>query len=131
MTLLPDSYTHVLEALKERIRKTQLKAALSVNRHLIELYWQIGRIIVERQKTEGWGKAVVERLAHDLRSEFPDMSGFSPRNIWRIRSFYLAYTEDIQKLPQAVAELDGKNLPQPVAEIPWGRLCVCGETVPS
>ena len=128
---LPDNYAHVLEALKERIRKTQLKAALSVNRHLIELYWQIGKIIVERQQTEGWGKSVVERLAHDLKNEFPDMSGFSPRNIWRVRSFYLAYTEDIQKLPRPVAEMDGKNLPQPVAAIPWGHNAVLLEKIDS
>lgn len=114
---LPDSYVRVLEALKDRIRKTQLKSALSVNKHLIKLYWQIGRIIAERQRTEGWGKSVVERLACNLKNEFPDMSGFSPRNIWRMSSFYLAYTEDIQKLPQ------------PVAEIPWGHNAVLLEKI--
>lgn len=117
--LLPDSYVHVLESLKERIRQSQLKAALSANRHLIELYWHIGKTIVERQQMEKWGKSVVERLAHDLKNEFPDMSGFSPRNIWRMRAFYLTYAEELKKVPQLAAEFGAKNLPQPVAEIPF------------
>ncbi len=75
--------------LKERIRSAQLRAAQAVNRELIELYWQIGRSIVERQRSDGWGKSVVERLAKDLQAEFPGMSGFSPRNVWRMRAFYL------------------------------------------
>lgn len=129
--LLPESYVHVLESLKERIRQTQFKAALSANRHLIELYWHIGKTIVERQQTEAWGKSVVERLAHDLKSEFPDMSGFSPRNVWRMRAFYLAYSDEIRKVPQLVAEFSGKNLPQPVAEIPWGHNAVLLEKIDS
>jgi predicted nuclease of restriction endonuclease-like (RecB) superfamily len=88
---------------------------------LIELYWQIGHDIVERQKAHGWGKSVVERLALDLQAEFPGVSGFSPRNVWRMRAFYLAYTADVRKLPRPVAEMDGENLPRAVAEIPWGH----------
>jgi hypothetical protein len=88
---------------------------------LIELYWDIGKLITARQKNEGWGKSVVERLSADLRNEFPQISGFSSRNIWRMRSLYLAWTEEIRKLTQAVAVLDGENLPLPVAEIPWGH----------
>lgn len=119
--MLPGNYARVLEDIKSRIRQAQVKASLAVHRHLIELYWYIGSVIVERQQTEGWGKSVVECLARDLRMEFPDMAGFSPRNVWRMRAFCLAYTEGIRKLPRPVAEFDGKNLPQPVAEIPWGH----------
>ena len=119
--ILPESYARVLKSLKDRIRQARIKATLSAHRQLIELYWHIGKVIVERQRNEGWGKSVVERLAVDLHKAFPDMGGLSPRNIWRMRAFHLAYTEDVQKLPRAVAELDGKNLPQPVAEIPWGH----------
>ncbi len=119
--LLPPGYGDLLEDLKVRIRTAQLKAALSVNRELIQLYWDIGNLIVERQRMEGWGKAVVERLATDLQREFPGVAGFSPRNIWRMRAFYLAYTKETQILPRPVAELDEKNLPRPVAEIPWGH----------
>jgi predicted nuclease of restriction endonuclease-like (RecB) superfamily len=118
---VPKGYETFLVELKERIRTAQLQAALAANRVLIELYWQIGRDIVARQKTHAWGKSVVERLARDLQSEFPGMTGFSPRNVWRMRAFYLAYTEDVRKLPRPVAEMDGKDLPQAVAEIPWGH----------
>ena len=103
------SYPAMLKDIKSRIQIAQVKAALSVNRELIELYWDIGKLITSRQKIEGWGKSVVERLSADLRNEFPEITGFSTRNIWRMRSLYLAWTEGFQKLPQAVAE------------IPWGH----------
>jgi predicted nuclease of restriction endonuclease-like (RecB) superfamily len=130
---LPAGYTTLLADLKARVRAAQLRAVVSVNRELILLYWDIGRIIVEAQTTKGYGKQVVERLAEDLHEAFPNMDGFSPRNVWRMRAFYLAWTQKSQKhqqpvgnldskiLPQLVAELDGQNLPQPVAEIPWGH----------
>ncbi|ABX32444.1 protein of unknown function DUF1016 [Petrotoga mobilis SJ95] len=126
-------YTEFINELKERIQIAQTKAILSVNRELIYLYWNIGKSIVEKQEDMGWGKSVVEQLAKDLRREFPDVKGFSSRNIWRMRAFYLAFTEDVIKLSQAVPEssskdlaqlvlaLDGVNLPQAVAEIPWGH----------
>ena len=83
--MIPKGYHELLTQIKERIRTAQLRAASAVNRELIELYWQIGQSIVERQRSEGWGKSVVERLAQDLQAEFPGMSGFSPRNVWRMR----------------------------------------------
>src|SRR5271157_4045555 len=110
-----------LGELKEQIRTARLRAAIGVNRELIELYWRIGKSLVERQRSDGWGKSVVERLARDLQTEFPGMSGFSPRNVWRMRALYLAYTEGVRKLPRPVAELDGETLPRAVAEIPWGH----------
>jgi predicted nuclease of restriction endonuclease-like (RecB) superfamily len=130
---LPVGYANLLTDLKARVRAAQLRAAVSVNRELILLYWDIGKIIVEAQNTKGYGKQVVEQLAEDLHTAFPKMNGFSPRNVWRMRAFYLAWTDESQKhqqpvgnldskiLPQLVAELDGQNLPQPVAEIPWGH----------
>lgn len=129
---LPANYPELLEDLKSRIRTAQIKAALSVNRELIQLYWSIGESIVQRQDDEGWGKAVVERLSGDLRSEFPDITGFSAANIWRMRAFYLAWTEEIlaqpvqesegsSELAQAVRDLDGRTLPPPVADMPWGH----------
>lgn len=127
----PAGYGELLQDLKARIRTAQVKAALSVNRELIALYWHIGGSIVARQRAEGWGRSVVDRLAEDLQHEFPGMAGFSPRNVWRMRAFYLAWTEEVlaqparesdRKVPpQLVAEMDGRNLPQPVAEIPWGH----------
>lgn len=130
---LPADYGQLLTDLKARIHSAQLRAALSVNRELIILYWGLGKAIVKAQEERGYGKAVVERLVEDLHRSFPAMKGFSPRNIWRMRAFYLAWTDGVkggQKaraglraeiLPQLVAELDGENLPRAVAEIPWGH----------
>jgi hypothetical protein len=118
---LPADYRKLLESLKARIQQAQTKAMLSVNRELIRLYWDIGRRIVERQEQEGWGKGVVDRLAGDIQSAFPGIQGFSPRNVWRMRTFYLAYTQGVTDVPQPVAGIDGVNLPQAVAEIPWGH----------
>ncbi len=129
----PSGYAGLLADLKTRVRAAQLRAVVSVNRELILLYWDIGKTIVEAQKLKGYGKQVVERLAADLHDAFPKMDGFSPRNVWRMRAFYLAWTEggkrnqssdgnlDAKILPQLVAELTGPNLPRPVAEIPWGH----------
>lgn len=140
VTGLPPGYPALLHELKRRIRAVQLEAAVSVNRELIALYWHIGKSIVERQRSEGWGKSVVDRLAGDLQREFPGVSGFSPSNIWRMRSFYLAWTEEVlaqparesggaSKLAQPVRELDGQNLPQAAAEIPWGHNVILVEKV--
>ena len=130
---IPAGYAPLLADLKARVRAAQLRAAVAVNRELIRLYWDIGKIIAEAQKSKGYGKQVVERLAEDLAAAFPQMDGFSPRNVWRMRAFHLAWTGQSQKhqqavasldskiLPQLVAELDGHNLPQSVAEIPWGH----------
>jgi len=96
---LPPGYPALLNELKRRIRAVQLKAAVSVNRELIGLYWDIGKTIVERQRSEGWGKSVVDCLAGDLQREFPGMEGFSPSNIWRMRSFYLAWTREVLAQP--------------------------------
>ncbi|NCC49889.1 MAG: DUF1016 domain-containing protein, partial [Spartobacteria bacterium] len=122
-------YIQLLNTIKTHIHEARIRAGLAVNKALITLYWKIGKIIVDRQKTEGWGAAVIERLSRDIRIEFPDLQGFSPRNIWRMRSFYLAYTENITNLPQPVAEMDGTNLPQLVAELPWGHNGVLIERV--
>lgn len=102
------SYTALLEELKTTIRQTRVRVAKAANRELVQLYWQIGKTIVERQTQQGWGKAVVEQLAKDLQISFAGRSGFSARNLWKMRQFYLEYQADT-------------NLPQAVAEIPWGH----------
>jgi len=118
---LPEGYAKFVEDIKARIRVAQVKVALSVNRELISLYWDIGKSIVQRQEIEGWGKSVVEQLSHDIRTEFPHIKGFSPQNMWYMRAFYLAWTEEVLNLQQPVGDLDGKSLPQAVGEIPWGH----------
>ncbi len=113
-------YAAFLESLKGRVRQAQVKAMLSVNRELIRLYWDIGRLIVERQEQEGWGKSVVDRLAGDIQRTFPGLQGFSPVNVWRMRAFYLAYRPSLAILSQAVTELEA-GPPLPMVEIPWGH----------
>ena len=97
-------YAELLKNIKERITEAQYEALKSVNKELIVLYRDIGRLIVERQKSGSWGKAVVERLAIDLQAELPGISGFSSRNIWYMRNFYLCYREK-EKLQPLVAEI--------------------------
>lgn len=102
--IIPKGYNTLLGQIKERIRSAQYEALKAVNRELIFLYWDIGKIITERQKGSTWGKSVVDFLAKDLQEEFPGIKGFSSRNIWRMRGFYMAYKESII-LPPLVAEI--------------------------
>ncbi len=141
MVYIPSDYPEILNDLKQRIRESRLRASLSVNKELLMLYWQIGKTIVERQKKEGWGKAIVEHLANDLQHEFPDMKGLSSRNIWRMRGFYFAYAGEEQILAQPARKLNKTNLaqsvrespipflPQVVAEIPWSHNVILMEKV--
>jgi predicted nuclease of restriction endonuclease-like (RecB) superfamily len=99
-----NGYGNLLGEIKQRIRSAQYKALRAVNRELIALYWDIGRMIVERQKLQGWGKSVVERLAADLQAEFPGVRGFSERNIRYMRKFYSTYSGN-EKLQPLVAEI--------------------------
>lgn len=86
-----NQYQTFLKSVKERIHKAQYEALKVVNKELIVLYWDLGKMIVEKQETLGWGKSVVENLASDLQKDFPGIGGFSAANLWRIRNFYLNY----------------------------------------
>lgn len=101
---LPENYNGLLASVKERVRSAQYAALKAVNTELVGLYWDIGRLIVERQDVEGWGKSVVEQLAVDLRTEFPGVGGFSASNLWRMRAFFEAYT-GLEKLAPLVREV--------------------------
>ena len=118
---LPPGYGPFIEGLKARIRTARVKAALAASEELVRLYWDIGKALVERQRAAGWGKAVVERLAIDIQSAFPGIAGFSPDNIWKMRSFYLAWTEEVRILLQPVTELERDGPPDAVAGLPWGH----------
>lgn len=98
------TYARLVADIKDRIRSAQYDALKAVNKELIALYWDIGRLIVERQKGDSWGKAVVERLAADLQAEFPGVGGFSSQNLWYMRQFYLEY-HDKPKLQPLVGEI--------------------------
>jgi predicted nuclease of restriction endonuclease-like (RecB) superfamily len=103
-----EEYQVFLEEIKQNIQSAQIKAALSVNRALIELYLSIGDKILLKQEQEQWGKSVVERLSKDLKTSFPHLKGFSPRNLW-----------DMRRLSESVR--GNPILQQLVAEIPWGH----------
>ena len=103
-----------LADIKARVRGAQIKAALSVNTELLKLYWSIGADIVARQKNAKWGDSFLLRLSKDLMSEFPDMKGFSRRNLELIRQWYLFYN---QIAKQAVSQLP----PAQITQIPWGH----------
>jgi len=104
----PVGYGDWLLELKQRIHTAQQKATLAVNRELVLLYWQIGRDILVRQAEQGWGAKVIERLAHDLRKAFPEMKGFSSRNLKYMRMFAEAWPHS-------------EFVQQPVAQLPWGH----------
>lgn len=91
---LPPDYAAWLADLKARIHRAQQRATLAVNCELVRLYWQIGRDILARQGREGWGAKVIERLAQDLRNAFPDLKGFSPRNLKYMRAFAEAWPDE-------------------------------------
>lgn len=92
--IISPGYLQLFDELMTRIRAAQVKAALSVNRELVLLYWSIGRSILQQQEQHGWGARVIDRLAADLRREFPAMSGFSPRNLKYMRRFAQAWPDE-------------------------------------
>ena len=102
---LPSNYPSFLSAVKLRIRDSQYAALKSVNTELVGLYWELGRMIVERQEHDGWGASVIDRLSQDLQNEFPGQSGFSRRNLYNIRDLYLSYRDDeiVQPLVAQIA----------------------------
>jgi predicted nuclease of restriction endonuclease-like (RecB) superfamily len=106
---LPSGYAETLGELKARIRQARVRVVLAANASVILLYWDIGHTILERQAREGWGAKVIDRFSHDLREEFPDMEGLSPRNLRFMRSFAQAYP-DVEIVKQLVSQL------------PWGHV---------
>lgn len=101
------SYIKALEQIKTDIQQSQLRAAISVTKELTMLYWRIGKMLSEKVSTEGWGAKVIEKLARDLASSFPDLSGFSFRNMKYMRQFAECYQDP--------------NWAAAAAQIPWGH----------
>src|SRR6266478_1876715 len=93
-SLTPESYGQFLDDLKSRIQAAQVRASIAVNRELVLLYWQIGRDILDRQQREKWGAKVIDRLAADLKRAFPDIKGFSPRNLKYMRALAEVWPEE-------------------------------------
>lgn len=103
---LPGDYVKVLNDIKKRITQTRLRTALAANSQMVLLYWDIGQVILLRQKQEGWGAKTIDRLSQDLRDSFPDMSGFSPRNLKYMRAFAAAWPDSV-------------IVQEALAQIPW------------
>ncbi len=104
MSELTEEYGSLLVEIKQRIRSAQYEALKAVNKEMIALYWDIGRLIVQRLQGDSWGKSIVQNLAKDLQTEFPGMGGFSAPNLWRMRQFYETYVND-EKLAPMVREI--------------------------
>ncbi len=131
------NYIALVAQLKEEIRTSRIKASLNANVHLLSLYWKIGKVITEQEVSEGWGAKVVEQLAKDLRSEFPDMKGISPRNLRYMRNFAVAYPQFLQVPDKAIlqesdakleegqflqvplAKFENEIMQAPLAQITW------------
>lgn len=117
LTPPPEGYAPWLADLKGRIHSAQQRATLAVNRELVSLYWQIGRDILTRQAEQGWGARVIDRLATDLRAAFPEMKGFSPRNLKYMRAFAEAWP-------------DAEFVQQVAAQLPWFHNVVLLDKLP-
>ncbi len=112
-------YTNILSEIKDRIKTAQSKAILSANAEMINMYWDIGKIIYFRQQKEGWGAGVIPKLANDLKNEIPDVKGFSERNIKFMVQLYKEYTLESPIGKQPVSQLE--NIKNIISEIPWGH----------
>lgn len=123
-------YGSFIKEIKELVYRRQYEAMKKVNAELIQLYWEIGEEIDRQQRAQGWGKSIVEVLAKELQKEFPGIQGFSARNLWRMRNFYIEYSQNLN-LPPSAAETQNTILPPSVAEISWSKICVimekCGD----
>ena len=110
---MPKDYAAILSEIKDRIRSERLRVVMAANAAMVFLYWDIGRKILDRQKNEGWGAKVIDRLSADLRETFPDMQGLSPRNLKYMRAFAAAW-------PQK------EFVQEPLAQIPFTYFaCPC------
>ena len=127
--LLQDiNYQNFVNELKEKIQLARIKASRSINKELIFLYWDIGEEIIKKQLLHKWGDSIVESLSKDLQNTFPDIKGFSARNLWDMKRLVESYSDN-KLLQQAVAQLsfikkkkiNKTFLRQAVAEIPWGH----------
>ena len=108
-SLLNKDFSTWIDSLKKKVHSARNKVAFSMNSQILELYWEIGQEIYFKQQNSDWGSNVIEKVASELRSEFPDMKGFSRRNIYAIRQWYLFYSQKYEFVPHGVAQ------------IPWGH----------
>ena len=104
LSITDQNFTTFVKEIKSKILSSQYEALKAVNKELINLYWDIGKNIVQKQEAFGWGKSVVKNLSEELQKEFVGMKGFSVQNLWNMRQFYLEYYEN-EKLQPLVGEI--------------------------
>ena len=139
LTIIDKDYTQWVESLSARYRRSQIKAAVKVNREMLQFYWELGRDIEEMHVEERWGEGVIKNLSADLQRQIPNASGLSVRNIYYSKKFYLLYQQYLTIVPQPAAQLESKDVPQSAAQsseivpqlvgqleemlfsIPWGQ----------
>ena len=117
-------YREWIQELSKRFRQSQIKAAVKVNTELLRFYWSLGEDIVKKQVEKRYGAGIMDILSRDLQVEFPNVSGFSRRNLFYIKEFYLIYYQLIEKVPQVVAQFDDgfrTSLLSELFSIPWGH----------
>lgn len=111
-----EDYRKWIGDIKHRLQSAQIKAAIRVNTSMLEFYWSLGRDIVSMKAEQKWGAGIVEQLSLDLKDAFPNQTGFSSRNIWYAKKWYLFYNEQISKLHQVGAEF---QIPENFGLVPW------------
>ena len=116
-----NKYNEMLREIIVEVKITRIVIANKLNSSVTQLYWNIGKRLASEKLEKGYGGKVVEQLSVDLKVEFPDTDGFSPRSLWDMKRFYEFYTESDQILPRPVAVSDNNILPQVVAVLPWGH----------
>lgn len=120
------TYINTLIDLKDKIRQARQRAVLTVNAQLLELYWTIGNTILIQQQKAGWGAKVIDKLAKDLKIEFPDMKGLSVRNLKYMRAFAATYPDFMQAMP-AQKEKVGDPPSNQIVQVPLAQLPLCFE----
>ena len=121
-------YISWLKEVKSKIYSIQIKAAIAVNHTMLAFYWNLGKDIADNQNKNKWGDTVIEQLSEDLHKEFPEMKGFSRRNLFYMKKWYLFYNEQVQLVQQVVALIETptkdntiEKVQQLVGQIPWGH----------
>ena len=116
--VVTEEYKKWIEDIKQRVKQSQIKASVKVNYELLDLYWNFGKDIVNKQETSKWGESFLKVMSNDLKSAFPNMAGFSVENLKHIRYWYRFYSEDLKRL-QLVTQFE--TWEKMIKSIPWGH----------